>query len=85
VPDDTRQRLFRELPSVDQLLTRPAVRKLIETRSRDVVVAETRSAVERLRREIADGERDAGSSNGSRSSLAETMEESIGASVDALT
>ena len=85
MPDDTRQRLYREIPSVDELLERPVVRKLVGACSRGVVVAETRRAVEQVRREISNGQWDASSSNGSRSTIAEALEKTIGAGVDALT
>jgi L-seryl-tRNA(Ser) seleniumtransferase len=47
--------LFRNLPSVDELVGTPAVRLLVETYTRDSVVDAARSVLSRLRQEIASG------------------------------
>jgi L-seryl-tRNA(Ser) seleniumtransferase len=47
--------LFRNLPSVDELVGTPAVRLLVEIYARDSVVDAARSVLSRLRQEIASG------------------------------
>lgn len=55
--DGTKAELLRQIPSVDELLSRPTVAELATRVDRALVVAAVRAVLERLRRQIAAGER----------------------------
>lgn len=53
--DETHRRLFRELPSVNDVLLTPAFQALLETHSRAALLLATRVALDELRHEISSG------------------------------
>jgi L-seryl-tRNA(Ser) seleniumtransferase len=53
--DEARNRLFRELPSVNDLLLTPACKALLDTYPRSALVRAARNAIAALRLEIASG------------------------------
>lgn len=70
----TSRDLFRNLPSVDELVGTPAVRLLAEIYARDAVVDAARSVLSRLRREIISGPLDENSLPLALSGLAVAIE-----------
>ncbi len=54
--DETLQRLFRELPSVNDLLLIPACQALLNSHSRDALVLATRTSLAELRTEVSSGQ-----------------------------
>jgi L-seryl-tRNA(Ser) seleniumtransferase len=54
--DETLQRLFRELPSVNDLLLVPACQALRNSHSRDALVLATRASLAELRTEVSSGQ-----------------------------
>jgi L-seryl-tRNA(Ser) seleniumtransferase len=54
--DEAQSRLFRELPSVNDLLLTPACKELLNTHPRSALLLAARNALDRLRVEIASGQ-----------------------------
>src|ERR1700744_4731218 len=59
--DEARSRLFRELPSVNDLLLTPACKALLNAHPRSALLLATRNALAGLRLEIASGQQTADS------------------------
>jgi L-seryl-tRNA(Ser) seleniumtransferase len=71
--DETQSRLFRELPSVNDLLLTPMCRELLNTHPRSSLLLAARNALGRLRQEIASGQQTEASLQWSIDQLPDTI------------
>jgi L-seryl-tRNA(Ser) seleniumtransferase len=71
--NETNKRLFRELPSVNDLLLTPACQSLLITNSRNAVLYASRRALAQLRLEISSGQHTESSLRGSVDQLHDLM------------